>query len=158
MNADVAAIRSTLALHRFGALVFPVAFLGFLGFCAWTYAVGPDDILWLLLAGCLAGLVPSALNAVALWLGHGALRDPGRPDRLAAAMRIVTAAFWISCFGWMVPAVVGLLLEFGSGATVFLIGLMWALPLITVATSIHTSRKRLARARDALAATPLPAG
>lgn len=158
MNGDVAVIRRTLALHRYGALLFPVTYLGILGFCAWAYTAGADDILWLLLAGSLAGLVPSGLNAVAVWWGHSGLRDPVRADRLAAALRLATVAFWIGCFSWILPMGVGFLLETSGGGTFYLLGLMWVFPLVTVATSTFTSRKRLIRARDALAATPLPAG
>jgi hypothetical protein len=158
MNGEFIAIRRVLALHKYTGLLFPAVFLAELAFCVWAYTVGPDKILWLLLAGGLAGLIPSALNTVALWLGHSGLRESGRPDRLAAALRTVTVAFWIGCFSWIVPLTVGFLLDFGRGGSLYLIGVMCALPIFMLAMSIRTSGRRLALAQNAVSQPVLGSG
>ena len=141
-------LRRVLTLHKYVALLFPAVFVAELAFAAWAYTVGPAENRWRLVAGGLAGLIPSVLDAVALWLGRSGLRGSGRPDRLAAAVRTVTIAFWIGCFSWIAPLAVGLLLESDQGGGMFLIGIMFVIPLVTITMSIRTSRRRLVRARD----------
>jgi len=151
-------MRRVLAQHKYIALVFPALFLAELSFCAWAYAVGPHSILWLLLAGGLAGLIPTVLNSVALWRGHRGLREPGDPDRLAAAVRTAMIAYRIGLVAWIVPLAVGFVLEAVDGGGVYLIGIMTVIPIASITMSIHTSKRRLTRARDAVSQPLLGSG
>jgi hypothetical protein len=156
---EIAPHRRAVGIHKYLAQLFTTIFLTELAFCAWALTVGSDPILWLLLAGGLAGLVPAVLNGTALWRAHDALRDPGHPESLAVALRTAGAAYRLCLIVWIVPLAASLLLEFyGDGDGMYLLGIMMVIPIVAMASSAHTTRQRLTRARDALVVTPLPGG
>jgi hypothetical protein len=161
MNGDVTAIRPVLAWRRYTSLVWPAVFLAELALCGWISTAGPLGFLRVMVAGGLAGLVPSVINAVALWLGHSGLREPVRADRLAAAVRLDTIAFWIGYVGCVVPLAVGFLLAFGRLGGLYLIfSLAYAVPNLMSAASTRTSRRQLILARNAVSQpnTGVPSG
>src|SRR5690349_17696696 len=123
MNGDVASHRRAIGVHKYLAQLFTTIFLTELAFCAWAFSVGADPILWLLLAGGLAGIVPAVLNGTALWRAHDALRGPGDPQSLGVALRTAGLAYRLCLVVWVVPMAVSLLLQFLDVAVgMYLIG------------------------------------